>query len=124
LSIHNISLNAFERDQLARWRYSALLVRAEHLVWYSSFRFPNVNFDPPELLPPQLRGNDRHLLFNVDNTYPSFGAHPPGIIYPIPDRTAILSAGVSVGITDGEIAAAATSFDNRPRKPSTIFVPF
>ncbi len=105
LGIWNIALSFFERDQLARWRYSPLLVRREHLIWYRSFRFPDLNFDPPDLLPPQLRGNNRHLLFNV-NAAPAFGAHPPGIVYPIPDRTAILSAGVSVGITDGEIAAA------------------
>ena len=29
----------------------------------------------------------------------------------------------SVGISDGEMLAAATSFDNRPFKPDTIFVP-
>ncbi len=122
LSIHNIALSFFERDQLARWRYSALLVRPEHLVWYRSFRFADLNFDPPDLLPPQLR-QVKHLLFNEDNSYPAFGAHPPGIVYPDVIDAAILSAGVSVGITDGELAAAATSFDNRPFKPDTIFVP-
>lgn len=120
LGMWDIALNFFERDQLARWRYSPLMVRPEHLIWYRSFRFPDFNFDPHDQLPPQLAGNDSHLLTNGGS---SFGAHPPGIIYPIPDRTAIL-APQAVAITVPEIVAAATSFDNKPIQPATIFAPF
>ncbi len=41
-----------------------------------------------------------------------------------PKRAHLFHAGTAApAITDGEIAAAATSFDNRPFKPDTIFVP-
>lgn len=117
LGMWDIALNFFERDQLARWRYSPLMVRPEHLIWYRSFRFPDFNFDP--LLPPAIQ----QPVGILTNSGSSFGAHPPGIIYPIPERISVLSGGISVGITVGEIVAAATSFDNRPHKPATIFVP-
>jgi len=85
LGMWDIALNFFERDQLARWRYSPLKVRPEHLIWYRSFRFPDFNFDPYDELPPQLAGNDNHPLFASlasSSAVPTFGAHPPGIVYP------------------------------------------
>ena len=56
------------------------------------------------------------------NGTPVVVSHPPHITYPA--GFASITVPAVAGITVPEIVAAATSFDNRPRKPSTIFLPF
>ncbi len=56
------------------------------------------------------------------NGTPAVVSHPPHITYPA--GFASITVPAVAGITVPEIVAAATSFDNRPRKPSTIFLPF
>lgn len=120
-AIWNVALNDPEVVQLSRWRWAPTMIRPEHLVWYRSLRFSDYDHDPTsETINSPLISMAPFVSIGA----PPVGSHPPHIIYPRPNLTWMLSAGVSAAITEGEIVAATTSFDNRPHKPDTIFVPF
>jgi len=117
----NDYLSDHEMFRLGALRESPLLVRPRNLVWYRSLEKDDLN-DAGGSTGLGLSPTKNRLTINTGVV----GGSPPPYITRPPLRSrriAILSAGVSVGITDGEIAAAATSFDNRPFKPDTIFVP-
>ncbi len=97
LSVHNVALNHFEREQLAVQRLNAEQVRPDALVWYESFRFPDYNYDL------ESHRSNKVLLTNSGSTWSP--DHPYGIVYPR-ERMVIATDLAVVGITDGEIAAA------------------
>lgn len=79
--VWNVALTEFGIFQLYQMRYAPSLVQPESLVFYRSFRADDFNHDPSEELleSPLLQQQTRHLLTNNGST---FGAHPPGIVYP------------------------------------------
>lgn len=105
-AVYNIALSEWEFRRLAVFRHSPLLVRPEHIVNYRSMRSiidVNHDFDRGFSLTPLEKPS---TLFR--NTGGELTGHPPGIIYPEPDLTALWGSvtGVVTGTTVGGLALA------------------
>ena len=93
LGIWDVPLTASEVIHLGpAYRWSPLLVRRDHLIWYRSFRFPDFNNMPPV----GQRLTTKHLLTNVGSTFSI--DEPRGIVYPrerlvVPTEQAVAAVG-------------------------------
>ncbi len=108
--VWNVALSDAEVVSLSRG-VAPSMIRPNSLVLYTQLH--------------QAAGDDYDAvggLVLTDNGTVTGADHPGRIFYP--GRPSIITGPAVTAITDGEIAAAATSFDNRPRKPGTILVPY